>query len=92
VLSWIVKRIKKSLTKTVVVEDNSKARRVRITEEEPGERFVLIVALMIIFFVGLAGLEVVHMVWMGTWNDTIFNGIMLVVGTIVGAVWGRTSQ
>ena len=32
------------------------------------------------------------MVWMGSWNDVIFNGIMLVVGTIVGAVWGKTAQ
>jgi uncharacterized membrane protein len=91
VLQWILKHIRKGLTRTII-EEGSTARRVRVTEEEPGERFVLIVALMIIFFVGLVALEVVHMVWMGTWNDTIFNGIMLVVGTIVGAVWGRTSQ
>ncbi len=67
-------------------------RRVRIEEKAPSDRFILIVALMIIFFAGLLGLEVVHMVWMGTWNDVIFNGIMLVVGTIVGAVWGKTAQ
>jgi hypothetical protein len=29
------------------------------------------------------------MVVMGSWNEIIFNGIMLIVGTIVGAVWGR---
>ena len=44
---------------------------------------------MIIFFAGLLTLEVVHMIFMGSWNDVIFNGIMLVVGTIVGAIWGR---
>ena len=58
-------------------------------QEEPPERFVLIVQLMIIFFAGLLALEVVHMIFMGSWNDVIFNGIMLVVGTIVGAIWGR---
>ncbi len=26
---------------------------------------------------------------LGSWNDVVFNGIMLVVGTIVGAIWGR---
>ena len=91
-LSWIVKLIRRGLKRTIVVEDESKARRVRITEEQPDDRLVLIVALMIIFFIGLVALEVVHMVWMGSWNDTIFNGIMLVVGTIVGAIWGKTSQ
>ena len=44
---------------------------------------------MIVFFAGLLALEVVHMIFMGSWNDVIFNGIMLVVGTIVGAIWGR---
>ena len=59
---------------------------------EPTDRFVLIVCLMIVFFVGLSILELVHMVFMGTWNETVFNGIMLVVGTIVGAVWGRSES
>jgi uncharacterized membrane protein YjjP (DUF1212 family) len=66
---------------------------VRISEEEfqekPPERFVLIIQLMIIFFAGLLALEIVHMIVLGGWNDVIFNGIMLVVGTIVGAIWGR---
>jgi hypothetical protein len=34
-------------------------------------------------------MEVVHMVLLGTWNEVVFNGIMLVVSTIVDAVWGR---
>jgi hypothetical protein len=40
---------------------------------------------MIVFFAGLVGLEVIHMVFLGAWNEAIFNGLMLVVGT----VWGR---
>ena len=72
----------------------TKDRRVRIQdgtdEEETSDRFVLIVMLMITFFAGLIALEIIHMVFMGTWNETVFNGIMLVVGTIVGAVWGRS--
>lgn len=68
------------------------SRRVRLTEEPAGDRFVLIIGLMVLFFVGLIGLEMVHMVWMGSWNDVIFNGIMLVVGTIVGAIWGRNAE
>ena len=64
-------------------------RRVRYSDEPPSDRFVLIVALMIVFFVGLLALEIVHMIFMGSWNDVIFNGIMLIVGTIVGAIWGQ---
>ena len=67
----------------------SPVRRVRIRDEYPSERFLLVILLMIVFFVGLVALEVVHMVLFGSWNEVVFNGIMLVVGTIVGAVWGR---
>ena len=63
-------------------------RRVRFQEEPPSEGFVLIIGLMILFFVGLIALEVVHMFMIGTWNDAIFNGIMLIVGSIVGSIFG----
>ena len=63
-------------------------RRVRIQEEPPPETFVLIIGLMILFFVGLIALEIVHMIVIGTWNETIFNGIMLIVGSIVGSIFG----
>ncbi|MBC8224245.1 hypothetical protein H8E65_06625 [Candidatus Bathyarchaeota archaeon] len=85
---WFRGLLRRALTKRRVI-DVSPVRKVRIREEAPADRFVLIIALMIIFFAGLIALEVVHMVLLGTWNEVVFNGIMLVVGTIVGAVWGR---
>ena len=91
-MSFIKKLVRKGLTRSVVLEDDSVGRRVRLEEVGPDENYVLIVALMIIFFVGLVFLEIIHMVWIGSWNDAVFNGIMLVVGTIVGAVWGRSSK
>ena len=63
-------------------------RRVRMAEEPPSERFVLSIALMVVFFVGLAVLAVVHMLLLGEWNETVFNGIMFVVGALVGALFG----
>jgi len=92
VWSWLKSLIRSGTTRRTVTETSGKARRVRIQEEQPSDRFVLIIGLMIIFFVGLVFLEVVHMIWMGSWNDVIFNGIMLVVGTIVGAVWGKSTD
>ena len=91
-MSYIKKLVRKGLSRTVVLDDDSVGRRVRVEEIGPDENYVLIVALMIIFFVGLVFLEIIHMVWIGSWNDAVFNGIMLVVGTIVGAVWGRSSK
>ena len=87
-LKWFKGLLRRSLTRRRTVK-MSPVRKGRIREEAPTDRFVLIIALMIIFFAGLIALEVVHMVLIGTWNEVVFNGIMLVVGTIVGAVWGR---
>jgi len=67
-------------------------RKVRITEDYPSDRFLVIVMLMVVFFVGLSLLEVIHIVFLGSWNEVVFNGIMLVVGTIVGAIWGRQNN
>ena len=67
-------------------------RKVRISEDYPSDRFLIIVALMIVFFVGLSLLEVIHIVFLGSWNEVVFNGIMLVVGTIVGAIWGHQNS
>jgi len=92
VWSWLRRLIRMGTTRRTVAEPSGKGRRVRVQEEPPSDRFVLIIGLMVLFFVGLVGLEIVHMVWMGSWNDAIFNGIMLVVGTIVGAVWGKDAD
>jgi len=81
--------IRRALTRRVIWE-GSASRRVQVQEEVPSDRFIMIICLMVIFFAGLTMLELVHLVWLGTWNDNVFNGIMLVVGTIVGAVWGRS--
>ncbi len=83
--------LKRALTKKSIVKGGT-TRRVRVQEAVPSDSYVLIIGLMVLFFVGLVGLEIVHMIWMGTWNDVIFNGIMLVVGTIVGAVWGKSAE
>ena len=45
---------------------------------------------MVTFFLGLVGLEVTHMLVFQERNDAVFNGVMLVVGTTIGAAWGRS--
>jgi hypothetical protein len=82
-LDWL----RAALTRRVSVPGTAD-RRVRIQEQPPSEEFVMILGLMILFFVGLVALEIVHMVVIGTWNDAIFNGIMLIVGSIVGSIFG----
>ena len=86
-LGWF-RKLRRALTRRKTIEVGP-VRKVRIQEEYPSDRFLIIIMLMIVFFVGLSLLEVIHIVFLGTWNEVVFNGIMLVVGTIVGAIWGR---
>jgi len=84
VSSWL----RKALTKRKTVEDDSAARRVRVQEELPSDRFVLSIWLMILFFAGLVGLELVHMLVFSEWNPAIFDGVMLIVGALLGSLFG----
>ena len=88
---WFRNLLRRGLVKKRTVEVGP-VRKVRIREEYPSDRFVLIIMLMIVFFTGLVALEIFHMVLLGSWNEVVFNGIMLVVGTIVGAIWGRQNS
>jgi hypothetical protein len=84
VWSWL----RRALIRRRVVEDGSAVRRVRVQEELPSDRFVLSIWLMILFFAGLVGLELVHILVFGEWNQAIFDGIMLIIGALLGSLFG----
>ncbi len=90
-MSSFIEWLRERLTRRVEVEAGE-ARKVRLTEDVPSDRFVLTVALMIVFFAGLLALEIVHMVVFRSWNESVFNGVMLIVGTIVGSIYGRSES
>lgn len=82
-LDWL----RAAFTRRVVAAVGSD-RRVRIGEEAPSEHFVVSIALMIVFFLGLVALEIVHLIVLGEWNDAVFNGLMLIVGGLIGSLFG----
>jgi len=84
----VIEWLRELLTRRRVVSAGE-GRRSQMLEEEPTDRFVLIIALMIVFFVGLLSLQIVHLIVMKEWNAAVFNGIMLLIGSIVGAIWGQ---
>lgn len=51
--------LKRLLTRRVMVS-SGRTRNVQLSEQVPSDRFVLIVGLMVLFLVGLVGLEIVH--------------------------------
>jgi hypothetical protein len=83
VFNWL----KKALTKRRM-RPTEDSRRVTIEEEVPSDRFVVIIVLMIVFFAGLIALQIVYLLVMKEWNDLVFNGIMLIVGSLLGSLFG----
>ncbi len=84
-LDWL----RRTLTRRRVIIDESPLRRVRIVEEEPSEALVYTVALTLLILIALSTLEALYLLTFHSWSDSIFNGIMLVIGTVLGALWGR---
>jgi len=81
--SWIRRALsKQQLTRQAT------GRAVRIKEIPPNEKLVLLVEFSMVAVGVLAALEIVHIVYMGTWNAEIFAAITGLIGTITGLFVG----
>ncbi|RLI18690.1 hypothetical protein DRO49_01965 [Candidatus Bathyarchaeota archaeon] len=77
------------LARRRVIIDEEAPRRVRVIEEEASESLVYTIALTLLILIALSILEALYLLTFHQWSDSIFNGIMLVIGTVLGALWGR---
>jgi len=84
-LDWL----RRMLTRRRVIIDEEAPRRVRVVEEEASESLVYTIALTLLILIALSILEALYLLTFHQWSDSIFNGIMLVIGTVLGALWGR---
>ena len=84
-LDWL----RRMLTRRRVIFDGGHLRRVRVIEESPSEAMVYTIALTLLILLALSILEALYLLTFHQWSDSIFNGIMLVIGTVLGALWGR---
>jgi len=75
--------IKKALTRKIAVK---RGRGEQILEIEPSERLVLGVKFAISMVVCLSGLEVAHMIFLGTWSSEIFAAITGLIGSVSGVL------
>lgn len=80
--------IRRLLTKKVV-RQIGKRRTIRVEDEEPEEKLVLITQFSIVVIVVLGAVEIVHLVVLGCWNSEVFTGIMGLIGTVTGIIIGR---
>ena len=63
-------------------------QRGRVIVEEPNERLVLGVKFAIGMTACLSGLQVAHLVVLGSWSSEIFSTITGLVGTVSGVLIG----
>lgn len=77
--------IRRMFTRTVVVNRGRKYAKKTIKRQlAPNETLVYGVALSLVFFGGLVGLQLVHLVVMKEWNENIWASITGMTGLIVG--------
>jgi len=63
--------------------------RGRVTVEEPNPKLVLVVKFALSMTVCFSGLELVHILLLGSWNSEIFAAISGLTGTISGIFVGQ---
>ena len=66
-----------------------RVNRGRVTVEEPNEKLVLIVKFGVCMTICFSGLELVHILLLGSWNSEIFAAISGLTGTISGIFVGQ---
>lgn len=81
--------IRRALTRTVTLP--TKGKRGKKTEKvqvAPSGRLVYGAALALVFFAGMAGLQIAHLIVLREWNEGLWAAIAGMVGLIVGFFFG----
>ena len=79
--------IKKALTRKVTVKGSR--GRVQDVEVPPSQKLVLGIYFAIVSLVSLTTLEITYIVVLRTFSSEVFAAVSLVIGTILGAVFGQ---
>ena len=66
-------------------------QRGRVVTEEPDEQLVSVVKFGLTMTVLLSGLEMAHILLLGSWNSEVFAAIAGLAGTISGIFVGKRS-
>ena len=80
--------IRRWFTKTVYVQKGPGKKLERV-EVPPSERFVYLMLFSSAALIVFAVIEALHIIFLGSFNETIFNAINGLVGTIMGLIVGK---
>ena len=79
--------IKRALTRTVAVK--GPRGTTRQVEVQPNQKLVLGIYFAIASLITLTALEITYIVVLRTFSNEVFAAISLVVGTILGSIFGQ---
>jgi hypothetical protein len=65
------------------------SREIRMQEELPNEKLVLLVQFTMVVLVVLSAIEIVHIIVLKVWNAEIFAAVTGLIGTITGVIIGK---
>jgi hypothetical protein len=82
--------IRRLLTKRRIRDfEDRKTREVRVQEELPSEKLVLLVQFAMVATAIFSAIEIVHIVVLKVWNAEIFAAITGLTGTVTGIIIGK---
>jgi len=77
--------LRKALTRTVRVK---RGKGFKVEDVPPSERLILIVQFSIAAIAALTLIQIVHIVYLGTWNAEVSATITGLIGTVTGLFIG----
>lgn len=80
--------IRRLLTRTVIIPTRKKGKQTKKVQVAPNKKLVYGCALALVFFVGMVGLQIAHLLILHEWNEGLWAAITGMVGLIVGFFFG----
>jgi len=81
--------IRRLLTKRRIRDSERTTREVRVQEELPSEKLVLLVQFTMVVLVVLSAIEIVHIIVLKVWNAEVFAAVTGLIGTVTGIIIGK---
>ena len=76
--------LRRLFIKKIALPSGSSRKKIKHETVPPSERLIFGIIFAMVALAGLIALEIVHIVFLKTWNNEIFAAITSITGTILG--------